>query len=70
MGKLKATLEEVRAQKAQLEGQLMVAETKVADLRERLEQKEVGNGGLAAMVWRPQGDAAQLDVLAVCWPWR
>ena len=42
LGKLKASLEESRAQKAQLEGQLTHAETKVADLRERLEQKEVG----------------------------
>lgn len=41
LSKLKVTLEEVRSQKAQLEGQLTHAETKVADLRERLEQREV-----------------------------
>lgn len=46
MGRLRAILESVRGDKALLEGQLTHAETKVAELRDRLEQREVsGNVG-------------------------
>ena len=41
LSRLRATLESVRGEKAQLEGQLTHAEAKVAELRDRLEQKEV-----------------------------
>lgn len=44
LGRLRSTLEGVRAEKALLEGQLTHAETKVAELRDRLEQREVGCG--------------------------
>ncbi|PRW50911.1 basal body [Chlorella sorokiniana] len=40
LGALRSTLERVRAEKALLEGQLTHAETKVAELRDRLEQRE------------------------------
>ena len=41
LGRLRGLLEGVRAEKALLEGQLTHAETKVAELRDRLEQREV-----------------------------
>lgn len=41
LGRLRATLEAVRNEKALLEGQLTRAESKVAELRDRLEQREV-----------------------------
>ncbi|KAL4853675.1 Centrosomal protein [Chlorella vulgaris] len=40
LGRLRATLEAVRNEKALLEGQLTRAESKVAELRDRLEQRE------------------------------
>ncbi|KAI7844734.1 hypothetical protein COHA_001619 [Chlorella ohadii] len=40
LGTLRSTLERVRAEKALLEGQLTHAEAKVAELRDRLEQRE------------------------------
>ncbi len=68
--KLKATLEEVRSQKAQLEGQLTHAETKVADLREKLEQKEVGSGAFPpfnALRRRHQGSLARRVFCLCAW---
>jgi hypothetical protein len=44
LARLRATLESVRAEKALLEGQLTHAEAKVAELRDRLEHREVGEG--------------------------
>lgn len=44
LGRLRSTLEGVRSEKALLEGQLTHAEAKVAELRDRLEQREVGLG--------------------------
>ena len=41
LGALRSTLDRVRAEKALLEGQLTHAEAKVAELRDRLEQREV-----------------------------
>lgn len=46
LGTLRSTLERVRAEKALLEGQLTHAEAKVAELRDRLEQREVRGVGV------------------------
>jgi chromosome segregation ATPase len=46
LGRLRGLLEGVRAEKALLEGQLTHAEAKVAELRDRLEQREVSGVGV------------------------
>lgn len=48
LGRLRSTLEGVRAEKALLEGQLTHAEAKVAELRDVLEQREVRGWGHAS----------------------
>lgn len=53
--KLKKALEEALGQKAQLEGQLTQAETKLADLREKLVQKD-------AIIKKTQNKCKQLEI--------
>lgn len=58
LGGVRATLEALRGEKAQLEGQLTLAEAKVAELRDRLEQREVKTGARRAEHMCPAGGAA------------
>lgn len=67
LGALRSTLDSVRAEKALLEGQLTHAEAKVAELRDRLEQREVRPAGVLEAAREAHGHAVGLTrMLATC----